>query len=503
MTLAATSNGPSATPAPNPAMPAGRWGLPNSYTRLKICQTLLLCLAGALLVGCAKPRLQPWHNHLLTAEYTAANAGEIQTFPDYLRLEERLFRELEETVLGFALTRPEERLLRYASPPPAMAPFPANNFNRSYELPAEHPIGAVLLLHGMGDSPYSLRAIGEQLNQRNYWVVGLRLPGHGTLPSGIRNCTWQEMAGVVALAAKYLEAKGLPLSLIGFSTGATLALDYTLQKLAQKNSGSTTPASLVLISPAVTIHPAARFAGLFASLSDIPGLARLGWLNIFPELDPYKYGAFSMNAASQVFKLTRSVSSRLNNLTAAGRGQDFPKILVFTSAVDATVMAEGSATHLLNILAQADNELVVFDINRFAPLAPYFAATLQPLPQNLESPLPFVLTLVTNTTSQTMAVSARRRPAHSLIPSAAEPLGAEWPAGILSLSHLALTFPGDDPLYGPGRRESSAPFPAAMLLLGEKETLAIPYEWLFRLRYNPFYDYLQQRIIAWLPHRPT
>ena len=60
----------------------------------------------------------------------------------------------------------------------------------------------MLLLHGMSDAPYSLRALGEALHARGFHVLGLRLPGHGTAPSGLVTATWEDMAAAVALAAR-------------------------------------------------------------------------------------------------------------------------------------------------------------------------------------------------------------------------------------------------------------------------------------------------------------
>ena len=74
------------------------------------------------------------------------------------------------------------------------------NWNRSFELETAASRGGVLLLHGMSDSPYSLRTLGETLNQRGYWVIGLRLPGHGTAPSGLKTVRWQDMSAAVHLA---------------------------------------------------------------------------------------------------------------------------------------------------------------------------------------------------------------------------------------------------------------------------------------------------------------
>ena len=65
------------------------------------------------------------------------------------------------------------------------------NWNRTFELA---PSGGdatcgVLLLHGMSDSPYSLRAIAERIHREGGHVLGLRLPGHGTAPSGLLEFT--------------------------------------------------------------------------------------------------------------------------------------------------------------------------------------------------------------------------------------------------------------------------------------------------------------------------
>ena len=40
-----------------------------------------------------------------------------------------------------------------------------------------------LLIHGLTDSPYSMRALAGSLHARGFEVTVLRLPGHGTLPS--------------------------------------------------------------------------------------------------------------------------------------------------------------------------------------------------------------------------------------------------------------------------------------------------------------------------------
>ena len=70
---------------------------------------------------------------------------------------------------------------------------------------------------------------------------------------------------------------------------------------------------------------------------------------------------------------------------------------------------------------------------------------------------------------------------------------------MISLSHVALPIKPDDPLYGqraPGNDDFI--FLGQMAIQGERGLLTIPPDWMFRLRYNPFYDYLEQRIVDWV-----
>lgn len=455
-----------------------------------------------LLQGCSsQPPLEPWHTVALTEEFRADKAGEIHTFQDYLRLEDRVFAQLDSKVYGQTGTGPSTALMRYskgsASDPQGREP----NWNRSFELPAAEPIGGVLLLHGMSDSPYSLRALGEELNRRNYWVVGLRLPGHGTAPSGLLNVRWEDMAGAVQLAAEHLTQKAgkQPIHIVGYSTGAPLALDFTLNALEGRTGA--VPASLVMISPAIGIHAAAAAASWKRRLSMLPGLGNLAWLTIEPEFDPYKYNSFTTNAGDQVHRLTRSVSSRIASRARSRQAGALPPILVFKSNADSTVSNDAVVTRLLGIVDPHRHELVLFDVNRYAAKSMLLVSDRRALSQRVmgDNQLPFALTLVTNENADSAAVVARHQAPLSAVVSHTEPLDMAWPTGVISLSHVALPIPPDDPLYGqrpPGNQDVL--FLGQMAIQGERGTLVLPAEWLLRLRHNPFYAYLETRALDWI-----
>jgi alpha-beta hydrolase superfamily lysophospholipase len=235
---------------------------------------ILLVMVVAVLVGFQAsngPPLEPWHTQHLSAEFTTRKADDVRTFDDYLALEDRLFEELRDEVYGATETGPEFALWRYSSGSAADPAIQQRDWNRSFELRVDNARGGILLLHGMSDSPYSLRTIGEALHERGYWVIGLRAPGHGTAPSGLKWVRWQDVAAAVQLSMTHLAAKvgERPVHVIGYSTGAPLAINLALDSLDDETLP--TPASLVLVSPAIGITRAAAQSDEFPAWAGSPG----------------------------------------------------------------------------------------------------------------------------------------------------------------------------------------------------------------------------------------
>jgi len=456
--------------------------------------------------GCSSgPPLEVWHTEKLRGEFTEKQAlDEVNDFRKYVELEESLFQQLDEEVYEKTSTSAEQELNRYSAGSAADPRKWQPDWNRSFELQGQGS-GGVLLLHGMSDSPYSLRALGQSLNQAGYHVIGLRLPGHGTAPSGLKYISWQDMAAAVKLAMDHLDfvarSGTTGVHIIGYSTGASLALDFALKTL--DDASLTTPASLVLISPAIRVHGAARMAGFKNSISATPGLGRLSWLNVMDEFDPYKYNSFATNAATQVHRVTVDVDRRIGVLSSSPEiASKFPPILVFKSTVDSTVTTDAVVDNLLKRLPADRNELVLFDINRQAAIkSTLLVSDPAPLTDRLlaESGLPFRVSFVTNENDQSSAVAVKSKSSFSPEPSSIESLGLSWPRGVVSLSHVALPFPPDDPLYGqfPPADDRNI-FLGNIALRGERGLLKIPENWMLRMRYNPFYSYLEQRTINWL-----
>jgi hypothetical protein len=49
-----------------------------------------------------------------------------------------------------------------------------------------------------------MRTIGEDLRARGYYVVALRVPGHGTVPAGLTDVTWEDWLAAVRLGVRHV-----------------------------------------------------------------------------------------------------------------------------------------------------------------------------------------------------------------------------------------------------------------------------------------------------------
>ncbi len=181
--------------------------------------------------------------------------------------------------------------------------------------------------------------------------------------------------------------------------------------------------------------------------------------------------------------------------------RDFPRVLAFQSVVDATVPPTALLDNLFLKLTGDAHALVLFDVNRNTHSEPLLRSDPETLTQRLfaDRALPFDLTLVTNAHIATDRVVARVKRAGEASPLD-EPLELSWPSGVFSLSHVALPFPPHDPLYGaraPGEGTAGANL-GSVAIRGERNLLQIPDSFFLRLRHNPFFAYMAERVVGFL-----
>jgi hypothetical protein len=221
------------------------------------------------------------------------------------------------------------------------------------------------------------------------------------------------------------------------------------------------------------------------------------------EFDPYKYNSFATNAGAQVHAITTDVDRRIQQHAGnPNRSRELPPIMVLNSAVDATVTADAVVNSLLMRLPAGRNELVLFDINRDAVVqSTLMVSDPGPLTRRLmaDKDLPFAVTIVSNEGPDSSSVVARYKAWQAKQAAVVKPIGMSWPAGVISLSHVAMPFPPDDPLYGElNPQYADSVFLGNLAIKGERGLLKLPADWLLRLRHNPFYDYMETRVVDWL-----
>ncbi|MEJ2309897.1 MAG: alpha/beta fold hydrolase [Gammaproteobacteria bacterium] len=456
--------------------------------------TLVLIVVFVLHLN-SRTDLDIWHTVDLDEEFT--HDSRVDGFEEYLALEQRLFDQLDKLVYEKIPSGQRTAINRYHRDSLSDPERWDRNWNRSFEFDSSSSRGAVLLLHGISDSPYSLRKLGLRLQAEGYHVLGLRLPGHGTAPSGLLEVTWQDLAAATRLAMHHLAGKnpGKPLYIMGYSTGAALAVHYAL---AAREDESLPPVErILLLSPAIGVSPVAAFAVWQARLGHLLGLDKLAWNDLLPEYDPFKYGSFAVNAGDLVYRLTNQIQEGITRLENSGELEDFPRILAFSSIVDATVSTPALVRGLFERLPRNGHELVLFDVNRVEGMEPLMKRNPDEIIREIKQGAnrDFILSIVTNESPGSHIVTVVSSEPQREIPAGSVP-GQSWPDDIYSLAHVAVPFAPDDPLYGADESVRSPGIRLGGLAMrGERGVLQVPAADMLRLRWNPFYPYVEKRLL--------
>jgi alpha-beta hydrolase superfamily lysophospholipase len=463
---------------------------------------LLVVVAVALLAARAwdsqrGPPLDPWHTYV-PHDWHAAEIDKAD-WAAYLAAEEATFREVRTEVVDKLDDESRTPGNRYYAGSPIYPGNFAQDWNRSYILePAGPPAGAVVLLHGLTDSPYSLRHIARRYRDLGFVAVAIRMPGHGTVPAALTEVEWEDWDAATRLSvreARRRVAPAKPLHIVGFSNGGALAMKYALDALDDERLAR--PDRLILISPMIGITAFARYVGIAALPAMFPAFAKAAWLGIVPEFNPFKYNSFPVNGARQSYRLTVALQDRTARAGREGKLGRLPPILTFQSVVDFTVSTRAIISALYARLPANGSELVLFDINRAAKLGLLLRSASETVLSRIlaDPPRNFGTTIITNAAPDTYEVVKRVTEAGAL-DEQVRPLGLAFPDGIFSLSHVALPFPMNDSLYGmrPDDNDEFGVNLGAIAPRGERGVLIVNLDTLLRASSNPFFPYLLERI---------
>ena len=443
------------------------------------------------------PPLELWHTY--APPELSADEIDNADWRRYLAAEQALFDDVRVEVTAQLDAQDRLPVNRYFDGSPVYPGSFAQDWNRSYVLePDGAPVGAVVFLHGLTDSPYSLRHIARSYRAHGYVSVAIRLPGHGTVPAGLTEVEWEDWMAATRLAVREARRRigpAQPLHLVGFSNGGALAMKYALDAI--EDPQLTRPDRIVLISPMIGITAFARFAGFAGLPAILPKFAKAAWLGILPEFNPFKYNSFPVNGARQSWDLTQALQQQIRRQAQSGQLAGLPPILTFQSVIDFTVSTRAIIASLYAHLPANGSELVLFDLNRDAKLGPLLRSASDAVLTRLlpAPPRRFRTTIITNATAGGSEVAER------VIEAGAETaqehrLGLFYPPGVFSLSHVALPFPPSDSLYGsdPDPTEDFGINLGTIAARGEVGALIVSLDLLLRMSSNPFFPYLLERI---------
>jgi esterase/lipase len=156
----------------------------------------------------------------------------------------------------------------------------------------------VLLIHGLFDSPYTMRDIAANLAQHHILSRSILLPGHGTKPGDLMHTSYRDWLSTVQYGIDSLRKDVDRIILVGFSTGATLSIHQAL------NDASI--AGIILLAPALKIR--APVNAIIQSYQFGNWLAgRKEWVNKTDENNAVKYQSVVTRAIAELGVLMREI----------------------------------------------------------------------------------------------------------------------------------------------------------------------------------------------------
>ena len=204
----------------------------------------------------------------------------------------------------------------------------------------------ILLIHGLSDSPYSIKASANYFKKKCFIVYSILLAGHGTRPGDLLDVSYKDWIKQINYAVKELSKETDDIYLLGFSTGATLAINYVLSNPAKKISG------IFLLSPAINLPSAAAYAQFIKIFKK--------WHKKYDDKDIIKYESSSVNSIAQIYLLTKEINNKLKDNNQALLNT---KVFAAISYDDKTINPVKSLNTLLAHTNDNNRHIVVYHQN--------------------------------------------------------------------------------------------------------------------------------------------
>ncbi|MCK6265323.1 alpha/beta fold hydrolase [Vibrio sp. ZSDE26] len=190
---------------------------------------------------------------------------------------------------------------------------------------------AVLLVHGLGDSPYSFVDVAEHLAEQGYLVRTVLLPGHGSKPADLTLPELNDWQAIVSHHVTLLKQKQMNIWLGGYSTGANLVTQYAITDNDIQG--------LLLFAPA---YQPVSFFTQFASLAK----HFTSWATRNLEDNYLRYNSLAMNGVANYHQTTQLVEQLLS--TSTYNHPVFMILSEYDSVIDSNYSAEQFSSKMMN-----------------------------------------------------------------------------------------------------------------------------------------------------------
>lgn len=201
------------------------------------------------------------------------------------------------------------------------------------------PDKGVLLVHGLLDTAFALRDIGEELAEACVLVRSIVLPGHGTRPADLIGIDRQAWIDAVAFGLRSLSAVVDDVYIVGYSLGGALAA----------NAAADNPdiAGVVLLAPALQV------ANSWLAWQSVWVRHVTDWIDVDPHSISVRYQSMPTDAIAETVLLASETRDQLDS------GLNMP-VLSFLSTTDLAIDVEEVLSELANLKSTVGNAIVIY-----------------------------------------------------------------------------------------------------------------------------------------------
>ncbi|ADZ89524.1 alpha/beta hydrolase [Marinomonas mediterranea] len=198
----------------------------------------------------------------------------------------------------------------------------------------------VLLLHGLSDSPYSVRDTAKALAAQCLYVRVMLLPGHGTKQEDLLTVSRDDWRETVKASFAHFSAKLDQVFVAGFSTGGALVTEFAWHN-PDKVSG------VILLSPLFKINTSIDWLSPVVSLFT-------DWLDRYKTDDYAKYASIPTPAIVEAYRIAKEVRGLVHD-----NPKDIP-VFIALSEEDATVDSSVTLTLFDEAMIGNTNQVLLY-----------------------------------------------------------------------------------------------------------------------------------------------